>query len=272
MKVDYLDKMGQDIDIVNAARVSFQTESQYERVHTGYREEASYAPGETEAVANYEYRLSDRDRGLLEFLVRGMPKKEYEGIIQSMAETSDPQEIRRMSKMLNVPTHFSPFGHVYLKFRVSCSIFTARQYFKHVVGFAPPNEVSRRYVITEPEFQPLNWRYKPDGNIKQGSGAPMIGEDRLFMEELQYESESAALNDYKEALSRGAAPEQARGLLPQTMLTTFVHSGSLAAYARLCKQRLDPHAQAEITDVAKEIDKHARQHFPEAWPILMGET
>lgn len=272
MKVEYLDKMGRDLDIVNDARVSFLTESKYERVQVGHRYEASYAPGDRQAVANYELRLSDRDRGLLEFLVRGMPKKEFEGIIQAMAETSDPQEIRRLSKMLDAPTHFTPFTKVYLKFRITCSIFVARQYFKHEVGFSPRNEVSRRYVITEPEFQKLEWRYKPDGNIKQGSGPPMIGEDRLYMEELQEESESAALNDYKEALSRGAAPEQARGLLPQTMLTTFIDSGSLAAYARLCKQRLDPHAQSEITDIAQEIDKHARHHFPEAWPILMGET
>jgi thymidylate synthase ThyX len=47
-----------------------------------------------------------------------------------------------------------------------------------------------------------------------------------------------------------AAPEVARGILPQSMYTEFIETGSLAAYARICQLRLDPHAQKEIREIA----------------------
>jgi thymidylate synthase ThyX len=63
--------------------------------------------------------------------------------------------------------HTSPFNHSFLTVRVKAPIFVARQLVKH--KFMPWNEISRRYVDSEPEFyEPDVWRFKAD-NVKQGS-------------------------------------------------------------------------------------------------------
>ena len=63
--------------------------------------------------------------------------------------------------------HFSPFNHSFISMRIKAPIFVARQLVKH--KFMPINEVSRRYVIEEPEFYfPERYR-KSAANVKQGS-------------------------------------------------------------------------------------------------------
>jgi len=53
------------------------------------------------------------------------------------------------------------------------------------------------------------------------------------------------------------------------MYTEFIETASLYAYARLCKLRLDPHAQKEIQLYAEAIDVQMREHFPVSWTALM---
>jgi thymidylate synthase (FAD) len=64
------------------------------------------------------------------------------------------------------------------------------------------------------------------------------------------------------------APEIARAVLPQSMYTQFVETGSLYAYARLCSLRLDPSAQAEIRMYAGMIADLLRDAFPVSWAAL----
>ena len=76
-------------------------------------------------------------------------------------------------KYLAKHKHMSPFGHCFASFHIKAPIFVARQLVKH--KFLRWNEISRRYVSTEPEFYvPEVWRTKPDGNIKQGSGTSVL--------------------------------------------------------------------------------------------------
>ena len=152
--------------------------------------------------------------------------------------------------------HHSPFNHAFLSFRVKAPIFVARQLVKH--KFMPWNEVSRRYVDDEPEFYfPEGWRGKAD-NKKQGST-----DDIIFSVDV-YDKTSArvCLHHYETLLKQGVAPEQARMVLPQNMMTEWYWSGTLGAFGDMLKLRLDPHTQKESRDVAELIRNEVEKLFP----------
>jgi thymidylate synthase (FAD) len=166
--------------------------------------------------------------------------------------------------------HWTPFAHAFLSFRIKAPIFVARQLVKHQVGLAW-NEVSRRYVNTEPEFWfPGIWRKRAE-NVKQGSSNEGVPFGPSQLNNIQGAVE-ATLMMYQMMLDNGVAPEQARMVLPQNTMTEWIWSGSLAAFARVCKLRLDPHAQAETKAVAEAIKGLAEPLFPVSFPVLIGEV
>jgi thymidylate synthase (FAD) len=205
MKVGYIDHMGTDLSVVNAARVSFNNESK---------------------------ELHDNDRKLIKYLA------DHE--------------------------HWSPFAHPQISLRVKAPIFVARQLAKHQVGFAW-NEVSRRYVSFKPEYYwPYKWRKKAD-DAKQGSS------------DEEYQSKDIALSEehlkqlhslYYQMILDGCSPEQARMVLPQATYTEWIWTGSLLAYGRMCKLRLDGHTQRETQEVAKMISDIIKPLFPVSWECL----
>ena len=173
------------------------------------------------------------------------------------------QKDTKLIRYLAKHNHWTPFGHAFASFRIKAPIFVARQLGKHQVGLVW-NEVSRRYVDSEPEFYvPSEWRKRAD-NVKQGSSDKAVDTGDLYANAIDV-VEDAYLN----LLSRGVCPEQARMVLPQSMLTEWVWSGSLAAFARVCKLRLDPHTQKETRDIAEMIDVEMRRLFPVSWEALM---
>lgn len=162
--------------------------------------------------------------------------------------------------------HITPFTHPQITLRESIPIFVARQRFKHVVGFTY-NEVSRRYVDDTPEFYvPEEWRSRPDGSIKQGSGDGHV--DSLLFSSIYSEYIKNATAVYDNMIACGVAPEQARMVLPQSMVTSYYVTGSLAAFARAYKLRADSHAQVEIQYLAKQWDALIRPLFPSSWDAL----
>jgi thymidylate synthase (FAD) len=162
--------------------------------------------------------------------------------------------------------HTTPFRHNQIQIRCKAPIFLARQLGKHQAGLSW-NEVSRRYVKSDPEFFiPEGWRAAPEGSIKQGSGEALNVEGLSDMYE---DFVGAAEEIYKGFLKAGVAPEMARMLLPQSMLTEWIWSGNLLAYAHLYKERIDGHAQLEAQEFAKELDKVIRPLFPVAWSALV---
>jgi thymidylate synthase (FAD) len=167
--------------------------------------------------------------------------------------------------------HWTPFAHNFVAFRISAPVFVARQLVKHQVGLVW-NEVSRRYVDDEPEFYiPKEWRGRPK-NSKQGSDGILKDEQPgLHLSMAATASSKCSLMAYNDLLEAGVAPEQARMVLPQNTMTEWYWSGSLMAFARVCKQRLDPHAQAETREVAEGIDKECADLFPVSWSALKGE-
>jgi thymidylate synthase (FAD) len=162
--------------------------------------------------------------------------------------------------------HITPFTHPQITLRETIPIFVARQRFKHVVGFTY-NEVSRRYVDDTPEFfVPETWRARPDKSIKQGSGD--AHSDNTLFKAIYSEYLRNARSTYENMIACGVAPEQARMVLPQSMLTSYYVTGSLAAYARAYKQRVDPHAQAEIQSLAHQWGNILSGLFPVSWVAL----
>lgn len=167
--------------------------------------------------------------------------------------------------------HVSPFFHPQIHLRIKMPIFVAREWFRHQIGFAR-NEVSRRYVDAPPECyipKPEDIRAR-DPKLKQGSKSEPVDEAdhaHKHMEEITKE----AMDVYSTLLKSGVAPEIARMVLPQSMYTEFVETGSLAAYARLCGLRLDPTAQKEIREYANAVDTLLREKFPVSWAALMAQ-
>ena len=212
IKAELIDHLGNDVTVVNSARVSFNKQSQ----------------------PNKDGSLSDKDIRLIAYLAKH--------------------------------NHFTPFTHPQITLRETVPIFVARQRFKHVVGFTY-NEISRRYVDDAPEFYyPPEWRSRPEGSVKQGSGKTiqhnMVAHDKyaklLAQAELCYES----------LLEMNVAPEQARMVLPQSMMTSYYVTGSLAAFARAYLQRKDPHAQEEIQQLASEWGRVIAPLYPVSWATL----
>jgi thymidylate synthase (FAD) len=210
--VEFLDKFGDDLTVVNAARVSFDKES---------------------------YELSDADKKLINYLAKH--------------------------------DHISPFFHPQVRLRIKMPIFVCREYFRHTIGLSR-NEISRRYV----DFAPECWVPAPeeirerDPKLKQGSkSTPVENPDEAW--KLMNDHTQSAMNTYNELLKKGVAPEIARTVLPQSMYSCFIETGSLAAFARICNLRLDPSAQKEIRDYATAIDKIMRDLFPVSWEALSSK-
>ena len=172
----------------------------------------------------------------------------------------------KIIKYLAKNGHWSPFAHAQVQFRLKTPIFVARQLAKHQIGFSW-NEESRRYISSEPEFYwPKDWRSAAKDK-KQGSAGKM--EMDINMLTMLAATQNQTIINYNDLLAQGVAPEQARIILPVNMLTEWIWTGSLYAWARVCRERLAPDAQFETQLVAQEISEACRDLFPVSWKELV---
>jgi thymidylate synthase (FAD) len=224
IKATYIDHMGTDLSVVNAARVSFGKKSEWDWDYKELR------MGDGEWVNTEEKHLSDKDTKLIHYLAKHK--------------------------------HMSPFGHAFASFHVKAPIFVARQLVKH--KFLRWNEISRRYVDDEPEFYvPDVWRGRAEDK-KQGSS----GEVKIpYM--VPHEFNKSALYEYETLLESGVAPEQARMVLPQSTMTEWYWSGSLDAFADMCRLRCKEDTQYETRLVAVMIGEIMEDLFPVSWKALV---
>lgn len=219
IKVEFVDCMGSDLTVVNAARVSFDKQAYWEEDCPGL--------------------LKEQDSRLITYLA--------------------------------THGHWTPFSHPQISLRLTVPIAIRNQLDKSRVGLAI-NEVSRRYVSSAPKIYWPEWRSKPDGSIKQGS-RDFIGEGLSDdAEQAYYIGISSALTAYTRLIDLGVAPEQARFVLPLGMMTEFVWTGSLAAFARVYNLRSSPDAQYESRLVAELIDRIIQPLFPCSWSALTKEV
>lgn len=256
MKAEYINHMGDDLTVVNAARVSFDKESDWvQRPYAG-DETGEYLDEELplryEPFENYHLAFDDQGR-----------------------ELSEPVLSKRDTKLISYLArhgHWTPFSHPQITLRYTVPIFVARQEFKHIVGFTR-NEISRRYVDDAPEFYvPEAWRKRAE-NKKQGSSEETV--DAVYHWGTMcavapvYDTYLKEMTGFYDALLKaGVCPEQARMVLPQSMYTSYYVTGSLAAFARFYKQRTDAHAQKEIQDLAHMVGAIIQPLFPVSWEAL----
>jgi len=206
LKVEFIDKMGTDLSVVNAARVSY---------------------------AKFKDKFEDKDEKLIKFLAEH--------------------------------NHWSPFAHASLQFRIKAPVFVARQLVKHQVGLVW-NEISRRYVDYTPElYEPKEWRGRPQ-NSKQGSDGT-VSIDSNEKHRLDMTMEQCKII-YNSLIGKGIAPEQARMVLPQSMMTEWIWSGTLYAFARVCNLRCAKDTQEETREVADQIHNICKEEFPMSWKYL----
>ena len=225
IKATYIDHMGSDLSVVNAARVSFGKKSHCEE--TRWVDMGDWC-GDMPVV-------NDKDTKLIHYLAKH--------------------------------GHDSPFGHCFASFHIKAPIFVARQLVKH--EYLRMNEISRRYVDSEPEFYvPDVWRGRSKDK-KQGSD----GVVELFYDDESYlgEAQATAISMYQHLLKVGVAPEMARMVLPQSMYTEWYWSGSMDAFANMCNLRLKEDTQYETRLVAQQIDKVMGELYPVSWKALVGE-
>ena len=171
----------------------------------------------------------------------------------------------RLINFLARERHVTPFRHPTISFRCTAPIAIARQLGKHQAGFSW-NEMSRRYKDgTVDIFIPEKLFKRPD-NLHDGSGAVFEEQDSLI--QFYTNACNSAVASYEHLLDRGVAPEQARFVLPQGMITEWVWTGSLYGWSEVCRQRLSDHAQYEVRLFAQDVDKEMGKLFPISWEAL----
>lgn len=168
----------------------------------------------------------------------------------------------RLLSYLAKHKHMSPFGHVFLSFHIKAPIFVRAQLVKH--KFLRMNEISRRYVDTDIEFyQPDVWRGRSEDK-KQGSSGVVDSEWS------DWQMYGYSLDTYNDMIDSGVAPEMARMVLPQSLMTEWYWSGSLDAFASMCRLRCASDTQYETRLVAQQIDTVMSDLFPVSWSALMS--
>ncbi|MCW2286647.1 thymidylate synthase (FAD) [Rhodoblastus acidophilus] len=228
MKAELINYMGDDLSVVNAARVSFDKTSTWETVHVEPDPDDPYDWG-----GCYD-RLSEKDTKLIQFLAKH--------------------------------NHWTPFAHTAISLRMQAPVPIRTQCFKHKQGLVE-NEESRRYIKSTPQvYYPDVWRSKPEGNAKQGSAGPV--EHQQYWRNEYQSAINYSLSLYEEMIEAGVCPEQARFVLPQGCEVNWVWTGNLYSFANFYNKRTDPHAQKEVQDLAKEVGRIIEPLFPVSWKAL----
>lgn len=233
MKAEYIDHMGSDLSVVNAARVSFDKESEW--LPSGNRNDYDGVIYQT--INGHSVNLSEADTKLINYLAKH--------------------------------DHWTPFAHTSVQLRMAAPVPIRTQCFKHKQGLVE-NEESRRYISSRPVlFIPDEFRSKPTGGAKQGSDGkhPSSGYWKTL-----YRAKCEAMIDlYETMVADGVCPEQARFVLPQGVEVNWVWTGNLYAFANFYNKRKDSHAQKEIRDLADCVGAIIQPLFPVSWKALTNE-
>lgn len=272
---EYLDHMGSDLTVVNAARTSFGKESSWDVEHIQH----PHPNDPTSIVWQDKRTLKPADASLIRFLASGFRTKDWGALLDEIISSKDKDELTDiLLHYKKSAQHWAPFAHPHLQIRMKLPIFLARQFVKHQVG-GVWSEESRRYMSSEPEFWfPKEWHGRPE-DIKQGSdgvithmawndGGDVETEeiDPIVRELTRQQGEA-----YMQMVAGGVAPEEARIVLPLNTMTTVTWTGSLLFWSRVCNQRVDSHAQLAAQELGRQIADTVRPHFPVSWAALCGE-
>lgn len=308
MKAEYVDHMGNDLAVVNAARVSFDKTSTLEEVITSKpRYPAKWEVGmEVEYVRDTdEWGPQAGERGKIVRLSGDCATRRADlyqvfwvkvgsgtfwttpDQVKLVGSTEFPKVERRLreadAKLIDYLAkheHWTPFAHTSITLRMQAPVPIRTQCFKHKFGFVE-NEESRRYISGSPWlFYPKVWRKAAD-KVKQGSSEERCDtkidwvfygneyeSNNVNADEIYNDATGYAVYAYETLIKMGVCPEQARFVLPQGIEVQWIWTGSLAAYARFYRQRTDPHAQKETQELARMVGEIIEPLFPVSWKAL----
>lgn len=246
----YVDHMGTDKSVVNAARLSFGVG----------------------AVKPSDQPLVQKDINLIKFLAYGLRTEERAKVIDYIACGFDGEDYDGIGDALELynqirhqATHWTPFAHTAISISMKAPIPIRTQCFKHKQGLVE-NEESRRYITSTPEIFIPEFREKPEGSIKQGSGGKHEAADYWKHQYISQTNQAVAL--YERMLADDVAPEQARMVLPQGAMVNWLWTGNLFAYANFYNKRSDPHAQGENRELAELVKAVVEPLYPVSWAAL----
>ena len=233
LKVELVNHMGDDLSVVNAARVSFDKVSEWKEVNEEGAEHTHYS-------MNY--------------------------IPPSKVMKEDDV---RLIKFLAKHDHWTPFGHTAISLRMAAPVPIRTQCFKHKIGLIE-NEESRRYIKSVPEiYIPLEFRSIPEGSIKQGSGE--IHRRSKDWVKVYEDHVKEVVKLYLFMLDDGICPEQARLILPQGAIVNWIWTGNLMSFANFYNKRIDSTAQKEIQALAIKVDEVISPLYPVSWAALTNK-
>ena len=179
---------------------------------------------------------------------------------------------RGLIRFLIENRHGTPFEHVTFTFHVHCPIFVAREWQRHRIGSF--SEVSGRYSELEPVF------WLPEQLRRQvGKAGAYTFEDITdgFVHAEGRDGISFAYENawasYQYLIEMGVAKEVARAVLPVGTFTQFYWSVNLRSLFNFLSLRNAPQAQAEIRELAQDVETLVSHRLPEtmaAWRTAGG--
>lgn len=185
----------------------------------------------------------------------------------------------KLIKYLARHKHLSPFEHCHMTFWVEAPLYVARQHMRHRTWSY--NEVSRRYTSDDIRiYEPARYRKQAPTNRQastEESDDPVVrviqGPSTTYMtaaSTLVAETNRELLRVYAALLEAGVCREQARGVLPQAMMTQYYATVNLRNLSAFVIERTSTDAQSEMRDLAMQMLALAKQHYPESIAALMG--
>ena len=198
--VEYIQHVGEDITIVNSARVSYGKEKK---------------------------QIDDKDKKLISYLIKHR--------------------------------HTSTLEHNVVTFRFTVPLFVRSQHHRHRTWSY--NEISRRYTKEDIKFYETEKLRTQHRSNRQSSNKDDIIDPVIFpdLSDSTYgvKASQVIVNHHKQSLklfesliARGVCREQARGVLPQNMYTSYYGTCNLNNLLKFIELRADKHAQLEIQKVA----------------------
>ena len=233
IKATYIDHCGSDLNVVNAARVSFGKES--EPVEWQYID-LGKASGDLVAV------LNEKDQKLIHYLAKHEHYSPFGHCFASFHVKAPIFVARQLVK------------HKFLRWNE-----ISRRYVDDEPEFYVPDVWRGRSA---------DKKQGSEGEITTSCVIDRYGE-MSHPKFVAQEYNEEALHMYKNMIAAGVAPEQARMVLPQSTMTEWYWSGSLDAFADMCNLRLKPDAQYETRLVAEQISDVMRKIWPISWEALM---
>lgn len=176
-----------------------------------------------------------------------------------MKETFDDKDLKLMNYLIK-NNHTTPFEHITLTFSVYCPLFVRSQWHRHRTWSY--NEISRRYTEEEIAFYlPSHLRQQSENNKQASIEGQYVDNEKSLICDIDI-AQLQAFQLYKHLLESGVCREQARGVLPQNMMTTFWATVDLHNLLGFLRLRCDSHAQPEIREYANAIKELIRPLYP----------